>query len=76
MHLMQTPISLTQAAGLIAQEETWFTLPVQSPCQVYVANVTKCHQASAAAELRIVLNEHHVRSRATGSNVTDVPACN
>lgn len=57
--LAQTPISLAQAAGLIAQEETWFILLVHSPRQVHAAYVTKCHQ-SVAEELGIVLNERHV----------------
>lgn len=58
--LAQTPISLAQAAVLIAQEETWFILPVHSPCQVHNAYVTKCHQASVAEELGIIVNERHV----------------
>lgn len=58
--LAHTPISLGLAAVLIAQEETWFILLVHSPCQVYAARATKCHQASVAAALGIVLNECHV----------------
>lgn len=55
-----TPIILALAGFLIAQEETWFILPVHSPCQVYAVYTTKCHQTSVAEELGIVLNERHV----------------